>query len=141
MSKSYCDLTGEISIPTTSSEMRKHSSRPGRKREDGSPLYFTEQAHKSECDVNCILKKYDKTGLITHVQKIEQQFGDVTGLDFKTAQDLVTNSTTMFNQLPSVIRDRFKNNPMHLLAFMENPENRAEAIELGLIDSRSDPPF
>lgn len=139
MSKAYCKLHGEISPPTTSSEMRKHCSRPGTTNDKGEIVYFTEQSHKKECDVNFIIQKYDKIGLLSHVSKIEAEFGDVTGLDFKTAQDLVINSSKMFNALPSNIRKRFQNDPMHLLAFMENPSNREEAISLGLIDSTSNP--
>lgn len=133
MSDLYLKESGLVVTPTTSPEMREFCKRPGRQHEDGSPLYFTEQHHKRECDVNEIIAKYDKTGLITHVKNFEAKFGDMTGIDFKTAHDLVISAQNSFDALPSEIRNRFQNSPEHLLRFMEDPNNRDEAIKLGLI--------
>ena len=120
--------------------MRKWCQRPGaRDKKTGKILYFTEQSHKAMCDVNNIVAKYDKTGIITHVQKIEARFGDVTGLEFRRAQDIYVNAQAMFDNLPANIKKRFNQNAGELLAFMENEENREEAIELGLI-KRETPP-
>lgn len=139
MSKQYCidnNLTGQ---PTTSPEMRVFCQRPGNHDEDGNPIYFTEQSHKINCDVNAIIKKYDKTGLISHISRFEAQFGDLSGNDFKTMTDKIINANNQFNNLPSEIRNRFQNNPEELLRFMENPLNRDEAIDLGLINRKWTP--
>jgi phage internal scaffolding protein len=133
MGRVFRELIGVEGESKTSPEMREFCQRPGRTDEKGRPIYFTEQHHKNECDVNEIIKKYDKEGLISHITKIEAKFGDLTGADFKNAMDLITNSQSMFNQLPPEIRARFKNSPEHLLNFMEDPNNRNEAIQLGLI--------
>lgn len=135
MSKDYRDKNDIELEAITSPEMREHCKRPGRFDEEGNIIYFTEQAHKEQCDVNEIIRRYDKTGLITHVSKFEAQFGDLDGTDFKQAQDLVINAKRQFDELPSKIRNRFENDPGQLLAFMADPENRNEAIELGLINS------
>lgn len=132
MSKAYVDEFGNE--PVTREQMRAFVSRPGRHDPDGNPIYRTEQHHKKECDVNNIIKKYDKTGLITHVSRIEARFGDHTGQDFKDAMDLITGAQSMFNELPPEIRSRFDNDPGKLLEFMEHPGNRKEAIEIGLIN-------
>jgi len=139
MSKDWRELTGEELVPITSVDMRAWCSRPGTIDENGELVYVTEQSHAKECDVNLIIRKYDKTGLIDHITKFEARFGDLRGLDFKEAMDLVTNASSMFEQLPSNIRAKFDNTPEKLLEFMEKPENRAEAIELGLISGASDP--
>lgn len=118
----------------TKKDMRDWCKRPGKKDENGNNIYLTEQAHQKETDINHIISKYDKTGLIDHVSKFEGSFGDLTGDDFKTMMDKVTNANSMFEQLPASIRKEFNNNPEHLLRFMENPDNRQRAIELGLID-------
>jgi len=133
MSKAYCKEFGIEGIPTTDPEMRVYCQRPGKKDKDGKPLYFTEQNHKKECDVNYIIKKYDKTGLINHIQTIEAEFGDVTGMDFQAMQNKVANAKTKFNALPAEIRSRFDNDPAELLKFMDDPNNREEGIKLGLI--------
>ena len=114
-------------------DMRKWCQRPGKRDEEGNILYFTEQAHKKECDVNHIIAKYDRTGLLSHVQQIEARYGDVTGVDFRTAQDLYLNAQKMFGSLPADIKKRFNQSAGDFLEFMENPNNRDEAIKLGLI--------
>lgn len=135
MSKEYREnYVNEEEDSITSYEMREHCQRPGKIDKDGNVEYFTEQSHKSECDVNKIIRKYDKNGLINHVSKIEAQFGDVSGIEFKSAQDKVIAAKAMFNELPSDIRKRFENNPASLLTFMDDADNRQEAIELGIIN-------
>lgn len=119
-------------------DMRKWCQRPGKKDDKGKPIYFTQQNHKRECDVNYIVAKYDKTGIIDKVQSIEARYGDVTGADFRKAQDLYLNASNMFEQMPKEIKKRFRQNAGDFLEFMENPENREEAIKLGLIAKDSD---
>lgn len=113
--------------------MRKWCQRPGAKNKKGETIYFTEQSHKEECDVNNIIQKYDRTGIITHVSKIEARYGDCTGADFRAAQDLYLNAQKMFDDLPAHIKKRFNQNAGELLEFMDDEKNRDEAIELGLI--------
>lgn len=126
MSKEYREKQPE--------SMREWCKRPGKVDEKGKIQYFTEQAHKKECDINNIIKKYDKTGLITHVSKIEAKFGDLTGRDFKVMSDKVAQMNSAFELLPVEIKKEFEQSPAKLLEFMENPDNRERAIELGLID-------
>ena len=133
MSKLFRQLFGQEMSVVTTDEMREFCRRPGKVDENGNSIYTTEQNHKKECDVNSIIKKYDKTGLITHVSTMEAVFGDVGGFDFKKAMDLVVNAQAMFDRLPSGIRKRFHNSPEEFLRFMEEPNNRDEAIKLGLI--------
>lgn len=115
--------------------VKEWCKRPGRFDEDGI-IYTTEQSHKEMCDINNIIAKYNRTGLITHVSKIEGYMGDMTGNDFHEMQNKIAKAVSMFNDLPSEIRKRFKNNPENLLQFMEDPNNREEGIELGLINKR-----
>lgn len=128
MSKIYADLSKSGPV-----DIRKLCQRPG-KTKDGKPLYFTEQSQKDQCDISKIIAKYHKTGVIEHVSKIEAKYGDISGLDYKTAMDLILDSKKEFNELPSEIRKRFNNNPGDFLEFFEHEENREEAISLGLID-------
>jgi len=137
MSKDYCKKFNVESVPTTDPEMRIYCQRPGKKDKDGKPLYFTEQSHKKECDVNMIIKKYDKTGLINHIQTIEGKFGDVSGIEFQAMQERVASAKSSFAALPTEIRQRFKNDPAELLKFMDDPNNREEGIELGLIHAET----
>lgn len=139
MGEHYRKNTGDIGNPTTSPEMRALCQRQGNSDKDGKPIYFTEQAHKDQCDVNKIIAKYDRSGVITHINTFEAQFGDLSGVDYKMMKDKVARAQTMFEQLPSNIRNEFDNNAEHLLHFMDNPNNRDKAISMGLIPADSHP--
>lgn len=93
---------------------------------------LVEQHHAEACNVNNIIKKYKKTGIITHLNKLEAKYGDVTGLDFQNAQNLILSATEMFGNLPSSIRKEFNNDPAVFLDFCDNPNNREQLIEWGL---------
>lgn len=129
MSKAYREALEKDPSLTVKDFLKK----PGKRDKDGKLIYFTQQGHKKECDINYIIKKYDKTGLIGRIQKIEGVYGDVSGADFRKAQELVLNSKKLFNALPGNIKKRFNQSPEFLYEFMEDPGNREEAIKLGLI--------
>lgn len=93
----------------------------------------TKQSFKDECDINNILAKYQKTGLLEAVNKHQPQYGDVTGLDFQSAMVTIVTAQQMFDDLPSSVRKRFANDPQSFLEFVNNPDNRPEAVKLGLI--------
>lgn len=132
MSDLYYQKFGNRKV--SKAELRLFHSRPGRKDENGDPIYTTEQHHKKECDINEIIKKYDAQGIITHVSRFEGRFGDMTGMDFKAMQDKVAAARSSFSALPAEIRKEFGNDPAQLLTFMEDANNRDRAIELGLIN-------
>lgn len=97
----------------------------------------TKQSFKDECDINNIMGRYMITGQLSHLAQMPPQYSDVTGLDFQTAMDVVVNANAMFANLPSSIRDRFANDPGRFLTFMEDENNRPEAVRLGLLDDLS----
>lgn len=137
MSKAYREHFGDR-VPSVQ-EFREWLQPEFEYNPDGSPVTLTEQAHKDICDVNRIIQKYDKTGLITHVAKMEAEFGDLTGADFREMMTTVAEVQQQFEQMPARIRARFGNDPGQLLTFMESGDNREEAIRLGLIRNDSDP--
>jgi len=79
------------------------------------------------------MARFQKTGTIDFVNTQKQQFGDATGLEFQTAMQTVAKANEMFDALPSKIRDRFNNDAKEMLTFLENEENRTEAVFLGLL--------
>ncbi len=131
MSSKFLEKFGTKKV--SKQEIRNFLKKPGKHDGDGNIQYTTEQSHLDQCDVNKIIRKYDRDGIITHVSRFEAKFGDMTGMDFKTMSDKIANAQSMFNELPVEIRNRFDNNPENLLTFMEDPENREEAIKLNII--------
>lgn len=93
----------------------------------------TKQNFKDECDINTILSRFQRTGNLTHTSSRTPRYEDVADLDFHGAMQLVAGANGMFSELPAKIRDRFANDPGRLLEFLQDPENRAEALKLGLL--------
>lgn len=97
----------------------------------------TKQAFKDECDINRILMKYQKTGLLTHVQTYGGRYEDLpSNLDYQESLNAIIAAETAFMSLPSSLRLRFGNDPAEFLGFVSNPANSNELVELGLATSR-----
>ena len=79
---------------------------------------LTEQSHEKACNINSIMARYQKTGLINHINTRQGVYADVSGADFKTAQDLIAECQTEFAELPSSYRDYFANDVSRYLDFM-----------------------
>lgn len=95
---------------------------------------LTKQSFKDECDINTIMGRYLRTGILPEtVQQIEGQFLDVSDVDFRSSMELVADAWSMFNELPSDIRSRFRNDPAEFLAFSSDPKNRSQMGEMGLL--------
>lgn len=93
----------------------------------------TEQSHKHDCDINSIIKKYDKTGLILHVNQAKAQYGDYTQInEYQQNLNMIIDAQDSFEEMPSSVRKRFGNDPGLFLEYISNPENDKEMIELGL---------
>lgn len=93
----------------------------------------TQGQFKDECDVNMIIAKYKKTGIITHLNNKTGVYADITELgNYQEALGKVIAAETAFNQLPSEIRSKFHNNPQELIEYLDNPKNTEESIKLGL---------
>lgn len=95
----------------------------------------TKQEFKAECDINNIMARYLRTGVIEFRNKYEPRYADVSGLDFNTAMEVVSKASSMFEELPAKLRERFENDPAKFLDFVGDEGNREEAKALGLIRS------
>jgi phage internal scaffolding protein len=94
---------------------------------------IVQQAHKDHCDVNRIISKYDRTGLLTHVKDSVARYGDFTEVnEYQEALNLVIRAQDSFDDLPSDIRKRFANDPGEFFEFATNPANSDEMYRLGL---------
>jgi len=107
-------------------------------RREAKPLVcgksMTKQSMKDECDVNLILARYVKTGLLSHVQERSPVYADVSEMgDFREALGRVDAVRDFFAGLPSQVRAFFKNDPATFLDFMSDEANREKAEELGLV--------
>lgn len=105
---------------------------------EGDPGY-TKQEFQEECDINVIMRKYTQFGVVPEEPRIGQ-FGDFTSVpDLLEAQLIIQQSSDEFQRLPSQVRERFDNDPVKLMRFLEDGANRDEAVRLGLVNKPAEP--
>ncbi|WNK12429.1 MAG: internal scaffolding protein [Microvirus sp.] len=120
--------------PTSSPTSFRHAYSPQHRVSITFPTKGrTKQSFKDECDINNIMGRYSRTGILESQNRRMPQYGDIENIDFQGAMETVASAREMFAALPSNIRDRFRNDPTELLGFLQDPENKAEALSLGLL--------
>lgn len=106
----------------------------------------TLQSFKDDADINCIIARYENTGVLVDPSipvSRTPQFGDYSDMpSYQEAQNVIVAANNAFNSLSSKIRERFGNDPAAYFQFVqslkEGSEEYAEAIDLGIIVKRSD---
>lgn len=94
---------------------------------------LTQQHFKEECDINTIMRKYETSGLLNHINQFGGEYGDfLEAPDYHTALNQIMEAQDMFMSLPSKIRAKFGNDPEEFLVFVQDPENIEELRRLGL---------
>jgi len=95
---------------------------------------WTKQSFREECDINTIMARYQSTGEMPVISERAPQYLDVSsGFDFSLMQDQLLEAQSLFNELPSRLRNRFENDPAQFLAYVQDSANHAEMYELGLL--------
>lgn len=92
----------------------------------------TEQSHKNECNINKIIARAEKTGMLP-VNMNRGMFGDFSSVDFLDMNIKIAKAREAFMSLPVDIRSRFSNDVSVLLDFIDNPANADEARRLQLL--------
>lgn len=94
---------------------------------------LTRQSFADECDINKIMSRYLRTGIVPGVVG-SGRYADVSDVgDYLEAQLVIDNARFLFEQLPARVRERFNNRPMDMVEFVTQPGNREEAVKLGLL--------
>lgn len=95
---------------------------------------MTEQHHRNEVNINQIMKRARMGGLIP-MRAGTPLYGDFRqATDYHDMKNRVIEADRAFLKLPASIRAQFDNDPGALIAYLDNPENLQEAIEMGLVD-------
>lgn len=98
----------------------------------------TDQSQAEECDVNRIVDRFMKTGVLpgTDAQAI---YGDFSSpVDLQQALEIVNRAEEQFGSLTAQVRKRFNNDPAEFLAFCSDPGNGEEMVRLGLAERRAE---
>lgn len=111
-----------------------HASNPRfNKKETGA---VTKQEFKKDCDINIIMKNYRNTGELSHVREYlgwdaKDNYPSMT--EYQEMHDLVLEADAAFAELPSELRTRLDNEPAKFLEWIDDPENRQEAIDMKIL--------
>ena len=97
---------------------------------------LTEQSFKFESDINNICEGKAFSSLPTN--KNQPLFDDFTNLgNYQESLDTVARAKSLFEELPSSLRNRFENNPQKLIDFVSDPEkNYDEGVKLGIFKAK-----
>jgi len=96
---------------------------------------MTQQCFRSQCNIQDIINRSKISGKLPENTE-KGFFGDFAGVDFQGMQNLVAQAQQGFDALHPSIRRRFNNDPALLIEFVNNDENYAEGVKLGLVKDR-----
>ncbi len=93
----------------------------------------TRQEFAGETNINTIMKKFEKEGIVTHLNERQGEYGDFTHvLTYSESLSQIAEAQTMFDALPSRIRKAFDNDPVKFVEIASDPLQQHKLVELGL---------
>lgn len=98
---------------------------------------MVKQEFAEEVDINTILRRFNITGQLPSGVRMPVYADFEEVFDFHSAANAIAQANEAFEQMPANVRERFQNDPAKFVAFCDNPNNRAEAERLGLVDPRA----
>lgn len=111
---------------------------------DPKSVSVTNQSDKDSSDINLIMKRYEKTGMISDLltgQQRQPQYGDFSDVgDYHAIKSNIARVEQAFDAYPASLREYFGNDPANLINFLADPNNDGEAIKLGLKPKPDLPP-
>lgn len=100
--------------------------------ESGVNPSLTDPSDAEDSDINKIVERALKTGVMPD-QASEGLYGDFSDVpSYQEALHIVAHANEQFAALDARARFRFENNPEKFLAFVSDPRNAKEMVELGL---------
>lgn len=95
---------------------------------------MTRQEFAEECDLNQIMKRYEKTGMLPVNAQSEPRYIDFTQspADLQEAMRVMIEAEAAFMSLPASVRRDFDNDAMRFVEFAEDGANLGKLREWGL---------
>jgi phage internal scaffolding protein len=115
--------------------MRTRFSEPNRVTVAKGGESQVQQHMKEETDINTIVSRYLKTGVLGNPSTNARQpmFGDFTGMEYMDMRNAIADIDQQFMSLPAKVRGKFSNDPYQLIRFVNDPANIKESLKMGLI--------
>jgi hypothetical protein len=102
---------------------------------------MTDQSDKNMTDINLIMERYAKTGVLPQTQQKLEQYLDMTQLpSYMEAHARIKAAEAMYMELPAQIRKDMGNNPANLEAYVQDPANKDMLEKYGIIEKSYDAP-
>ncbi|UDN67776.1 internal scaffolding protein [robinz microvirus RP_115] len=94
----------------------------------------TRQEFADECDINVLMRKFEATGIVSHVDSRTPMYLDVSDgvLPLAEALDVVRAADAAFMSLPARVRAEFDNDPVSFVEYAGDPANLERMREWGL---------
>lgn len=102
---------------------------------------MTRSEFQDDCDINLLMARYEKTGVISHVNKREPMYLDLSEVpDLQRSMQILADAEAAFMSLPAKVRAEFDNDAMRFVEFASDPENVDQMREWGLAEPAEQPP-
>jgi len=98
---------------------------------------MTKQSLRDNADINHIIKRHGLNSILKDAQAFEAQYGDFDSTDLQDAMNVVANANSLFEQIPSEIRNEFKNDAGAFIDFATDPENHDQMAKWGLANPKA----
>lgn len=114
------------------------AKRRGKFASEMDPESLTEQSHAQDADINIIMGRYQRTGMLPQIQQTPL-YGDFTEVgDFRQMQERLRMAQDAFMEVPAKIRQQFGNDMQAFVDFCTNPDNKDELVRMGLANAPQD---
>lgn len=91
------------------------------------------QEFANECDINVLMARYEKDGVVNHFARGEPKYMDVSNVPpYDVAIQQVRDAEEAFMKLNARVRSRFDNDPGQFMDFCADPKNLEQLREWGL---------
>jgi len=101
---------------------------------------LTQQHFKEKADINHIVNHALQTRTEPRTdfgrlgsRPLKPIYGDFSSIDHMDWRNKIADAEMAFHRLGPRIRAKFRNDPHQMLRWVEDPENKQEAIKLGLL--------
>ncbi len=105
---------------------------------DNSGECFVQQSDFDRSDINLIVERFIRTGVLESVKQTHGEYGDFSEVtDYHSALNQVRHAEESFMTLPATVRAKFQNDPGMFLDFVGNPDNLDQMAEMGLLNEEA----
>lgn len=97
----------------------------------------TKQSFRDQVNINTIIARYRKTGMLSHVNENPGFYADVSNYgSYQESLAIVKAAEDAFMGLSAAVRARFENDPQKMIEFLSDSKNQDEAVALGLAKAK-----